>query len=418
MNNILRNPELRKKILFTLFIIVVFRILAHVPVPGVDTSAIKAYLSQNTLLGLYDLFSGGAFQNFSVVTLGLNPYINASIIIQLFTMMIPSLEELSKEGEAGREQLNMYTKVLTIPLSLLQGYGMYFLLTRQAVISQLNMFQLVILIITLMTGSMLLMWLGDLVTEYGIGQGISILIFVGIIGRLPIHALQLFGSLTSDNLLNLVLFALITFLIICGVVLVNEGERKIQIQYGRMGAKGGNVTNYLPLKINQAGVIPIIFAVSIMMLPSILSGPLQAMSNSNAQAVGRFLQGNFSETAFIYNLVYFLLVVGFTYFYTSVQFNSVKIADDIKKRGGFITGIRPGSATAKYLGGIVSRITLFGGIFLGLIAILPQLVQNVLGISNFAVGGTSLLIVVSVVLETIRQGQSMLVTRNYYSFLE
>lgn len=397
--------------------IVVFRLLTHVPTPGVDVSAIRAFLQNNVFMGLFDLFSGGGFQNFSLVTLGVGPYINVSIIIQLLTIMIPSLEELSKEGESGREKINSYTRLFSVPMALIQSFGIYFLLNKQGVISQLNVFDLLILMLSLTVGSMILVWLGELVTEYGIGNGISLLIFVGIIGRLPIDIASFVSTLDASSILTALVFLALTVLTIAGVVMVNEGTRNIVIEYGRRGVSSQKVTNYLPIKINQAGVIPIIFAVSVVMLPSIVATPLQGSSNVFLQNLGSFLAINFNQQSLGYNILYFALVVGFTYFYTFVQFNPEKIADDVKKRGGFIPGIRPGSNTTKYLGGIVNRITLAGALFLGAIAIMPFIIQQFLGVNNLSIGGTGLLIVVSVVLETIRQVQSMTATKSYENYL-
>ena len=332
--------------------------------------------------------------------------------------MIPSLEELAKEGDYGREKINMYTKLITVPMTLLQAYGIYFLLNKQHVIGNLLPFDLIILILTLTAGTMLLVWIGDLVTEYGVGNGISLLIFVGIIGRFPQAAYGFLASLTADNAFNGIIFAALALAVVVGVVMVNEGTRNIVIEYGRTGVRNQKVTNFLPLKINQAGVIPIIFAVSVVMIPSILSGPLQTASNATLQHIGLFLATNFSSKSIGYNALYFILVVAFTYFYTSVQFSPDKIADDVKKRGGFIPGIRPGKSTTQYLKGIVNRITLAGAVFLGLIAILPFIVQSFVGIATLTVGGTGLLIVVSVVLETIRQIESLMVQRNYDKFLQ
>lgn len=395
-----------------------FRLLAHIPTPGVDVTAIKAFLQDNVYLGMFDLFSGGGFQNFSIVTLGLGPYINVSIIIQLLTIMIPSLEELSKEGESGREKINTYTRLFSVPMALIQSFGIYFLLNKQGVITQLGTFDLLILMLSLTVGSMILVWLGELVTEYGIGNGISLLIFVGIIGRLPLTIASFVSTLDAATLFNAVIFLALTCVVIAGVVMINEGTRNIVIEYGRRGASSQKVTNYLPIKINQAGVIPIIFAVSVVMLPSVIAVPLQSSTNSLIQGLGSFFATNFSQQSLGYNITYFLLVVGFTFFYTFVQFNPQKIADDVKKRGGFIPGIRPGSNTTKYLGGIVNRITLAGALFLGLIAILPFIVEKTLGASNLTIGGTGLLIVVSVVLETIRQVQSLTVTKSYDNYLK
>ncbi len=418
MLKIFKNEELRKKLLFSLFAIVIFRILAHVPTPGVDLQAVRSFLSSNAIFGLFDLFSGGGFQNFSIVTLGLGPYINSSIIFQLFTKMIPALEELSKEGEAGREKINMYTKLLTVPLALVQAYGVYFLLSRQNVIGSLEMMQLVVLLFSLVSGSMILVWLGDLVTEYGVGQGISLLIFVGIVSRLPSGVLSMVSLLDKYNVIVLLLIIAVIVLIILSIVLVNEGTRNIPIEYGRRGVRSQKVTNFLPIKINQAGVIPIIFAVSIVLVPSLLSGPLLATSSPVLQGLGSFLGSNFNSNAVLYNVLYFFLVFGFTFFYTFMQFDPAKIADDIKKRGGFIPGIRPGSATAKYLRRITIRLTLVGASFLGFIAILPYVIQSFTGMTQLAIGGTGILIVVSVVLETVRQIESMMVTRNYQIFLQ
>ncbi|OGC47250.1 preprotein translocase subunit SecY [candidate division WWE3 bacterium RIFCSPHIGHO2_01_FULL_42_13] len=421
MFNAFRLPELRKKLLFTLLVILIFRLLAHIPVPGVDVAAIRSYLSSNALLGIFNYFSGGGFQNFSIVTLGLSPYINASIIMQLMTVMIPKLEELSKEGESGREQINQYTRYLSFPLSIFQAYGVYFLLSRQGVIGTLSSFDLLVLILTLTGGAMLLVWIGDLVTEYGIGNGISLLIFIGIISSLPLSVAGFtlgFDPSNTGLIIQTVAFALISLIVIMSVVLVNEGTRNIQVEYGRRGTTSQRVTNYLPIKINQAGVIPIIFAVAVVLVPSLVGGPLLSANNEMLRNVGIWLAANFIPTSIWYNATYFLLVFGFTYFYTAVQFDPQKISDDIKKRGGFIPGIRPGKATTDYLKKVITRLTTFGAIFLGVIAILPFIMQNTLGLGGqFAVGGTGLLIVVSVVLETMRQVESLMVTRNYDSFL-
>lgn len=417
MLSILKFPEIRRKLILTLIIVTASRMLAHIPVPGVDTSAIRSFLSGNVFFGLFDLFSGGGLQNFSIVTLGLAPYINVSIVMQMLTVMVPSLEELSKEGEMGREKINMYTRLLTVPMALIQSYGIYFLLSRQQVIGHLSVFDLIVLILTLTAGALLLIWLGELVTEYGIGNGISILIFVSIISRLPVALAGLVASASSFDIFNLLTFAAVALAVIVGVVVVNEGTRNIVIEYGRRGLRSEKVTNYLPIKVNQAGVIPIIFAVSVVLVPSLIAAPMQASGNEALREAGRFLAQNFNQNSLGYNVLYFLLVVGFTYFYTSIQFNPEKIADDIKKRGGFIPGIRPGKSTQRYLSGIVNRITLSGALFLGLIAILPFIVQSYLGVSSLTIGGTGLLIVVSVVLETVRQVESMATTQSYESFL-
>lgn len=418
MIKIFKYPELRRKIFITLSIIAVSRLIAHIPVPGVDIAAIRAYLQGNVLFGFFDLFSGGGFSNFSIATLGLGPYINASIVMQLLTVMVPSLEELSKEGESGREKINMYTKLMTVPMTLIQAYGIYFLLNRQGIITHLQAFDLVVLIFTMTAGSMFLVWLGDLITEYGIGNGVSLLIFVSIIGRLPMALYGFLATVTADNFTNVLVFLALALAVIASVVLVNEGTRNIPIEYGRTGVKSQKVTNFLPIKINQAGVIPIIFAVSVVMVPSMLGGPLQTSTNTFLHNLGSFFVQYFHSNSLGYNLLYFILVVGFTYFYTSVQFNPEKIADDVKKRGGYVPGVRPGKATTQYLKNIVNRITLAGALFLGAIAILPYLVQSFINVSSLTIGGTGLLIVVSVVLETIRQVESLTVSQSYEKFLQ
>lgn len=418
MLKIFKLPELRRKILFTLAIILVFRLLAHIPVPGVNIEAIRAYLSSSALFGIFDYFSGGGFQNFSIVTLGVGPYISASIIIQLLTVMIPKLEELSKEGESGREKIDQYTRYLTVPISLFQAYGVYFFLSQQGITGQLTFFDLAVLILTLTAGGLFLVWTGDLVTEYGVGNGVSLLIFVGIISRLPKAAINFVNNFGTSNIVESLGFLLVAVLVIVAVVLVNEGTRNINIEYGRRGTGGERVSNYLPIKINQAGVIPIIFALYLVSVPSFLGGPLQSASNPTLQNIGFWITRYFTRDTAPYNALYFLLVFSFTYFYTSVQFDPKKIAEDIKKRGGFIPGIRPGMATTRYLKRVITRLTLSGALFLGLIAVLPYIIQIIMGGGgSYSIGGTGLLIVVSVIIQTVRQVESMMVTRNYDSFL-
>lgn len=412
---------LKSKILFTIFIIFIFRVLANIPVFGVNVEAVRAYLSSNEIFGMFNIFSGGGFSNFSLVTLGLGPYINASIIMQIFTVVVPKLEQLLKEeGEYGREKINQYTKMLTIPIAALQSYGVYFLLTSQNIIEPLTPLKLVVFITTIVAGTMLLVWLGDLLTEKGIGNGISMLIFVGIIESLPTGAAQLYLFLTTERVLQALGLILGLAVLVFAIVLVNEAVRNIPVEYGRKeyySQRNQGVTSYLPIKINQAGVIPIIFAVSIVMLPSLISQPLVSSGNELFVKVGIFFQDYFSVTSFLYNLTYFLLVVGFTYFYTSFQFDPAKISDDIKKRGGFIPGVRPGKNTTDYLRKVINRITFGGAIFLGVIAILPNIAAKIFSTPNLGIGGSGLLIVVSVVLETIRQVKSIRSTKSYEAFL-
>ena len=419
--NAFKAPDLRKRIIFTLLMLVVFRIFAHIPVPGVSVGALKELFSQNQLLSLLDIFSGGTLANFSVVSLGLNPYINASIIIQLLTMVFPKLEALSKEGEAGRQKINQYTRYLTVPLAILQAFGMYILLRNSNILPSVAPLNLLAIVLTMAAGTIVLMWIGELITENGIGNGISVLIFSGIVTRLPVVVFQTVAVWSSTQAFNTLVFLVMALMVIVAIVIMSEGRRQIVIQYAkriRGDTLYGGQSTYLPLRVNQAGVIPIIFAVSLILLPNTLAqffikSPVDFLANFSAT-----LSNVFAPEKPLYNIIYFLLVIGFTFFYTSVVFNPNKIADEIKKHGGFIPGIRPGTATAQYLTYILNRITLAGAIFLGLVAILPSIAQQLTGVTTVILGGTGILIVVSVVLETTKQLESMLVMRSYEGFLK
>lgn len=414
-------PELRKKILFTAFILFIFRLTSHIPVSGINLPALKQLFAQNQFLGLLDIFSGGTLANFSVMALGLNPYITASIIFQLLTMVFPKLEELQKEGEYGREKINQYTRFLTIPLAIFQAIGMIGLLKSQGIIAQFSILTLASIILTMVAGTIFLMWLGELITEKGLGNGISLLIFAGIAGRLPIALGQTALTFQSVNLVNILIFAILAVFVIGAVVFIEEAVRKVKIEYAKRISGGkmfGGQTTFLPLKINQAGVIPIIFAVSMVLIPSMAGRFLAQVPNPFLASLAKGLAEIFAPGGFVYNAAYFFLVVGFTYFYTAVIFNPTKISDEIKKHGGFIPGIRPGSSTANYLSYIITRITLAGALFLGLIAILPSVIQGFTGIATLTIGGTSILIVVSVILETFKIIENMVQMHGYDKFLE
>jgi preprotein translocase subunit SecY len=416
-----KSPELRRKILITAFLFVVFRLFAHIPIPGVDTQRLALLFSQNQFLGLLDIFSGGTLVNFSVLALGLNPYINASIILQLLTIVFPRLEELSKEGEYGREKINQYTRFITVPLAVVQAVGMYALLKNQGIIGVIDPLSLIAIVVTMTAGTLIAMWLGELITEYGIGNGISLLIFAGIVGRLPVVLGQTITTMTAEQMTNTAVFVLLAVAVIAATVYVNEAVRRITVHYARRirGNKVyGGSTSYLPLRVNQAGVIPIIFAVSLVLLPSLVGGFLEQIKNPVAMNLGRLLSSLFNPNGASYNIIYFLLVIGFTYFYTAITFNPTKISQEIQKYGGFIPGIRPGAPTAAYLNYILTRITLAGALFLGLIAVLPSLARQVSGMTSLLVGGTGVLIVVSVVLETVKSLEAQLVMRNYEGFLK
>jgi len=420
-SRVFKIRDLRKKLLFTGFIFFIFRAAAHVPVPGVDRQALSNLFSKSQFLSLLDIFSGGTLANFSLMALGVGPYINASIIMQLLTMIFPALEELSKEGEFGREKINQYTRFLTVPLAMFQSFGMIAILKQQGlgIINQQNLLSLFAMILSMTAGTVFLMWLGELISEYGIGNGISMVIFAGIVGRLPISFFQTASIAETLNLFNITVFTAMSILVISGIVFVNEATRKIDISYAKRirGSKlyGGGST-YLPLRVNQAGVIPIIFAVSLVLMPSMVGRFLQTVDKASLVSFGQRLVSLFDPSSLTYNLVYFLLVIAFTYFYTAITFNPEKIAEQIKKNGGFIPGIRPGKPTALYLNKVLSRITLAGAIFLGAVAILPSIARSLTGITTMAIGGTGILIVVSVVLETTKSLESQLIMRNYDDF--
>lgn len=426
MNNIfgifsksVKTKDVRKKLLFTAGIFIVFRIFAHIPVAGVNLIALKSLFSQNQFLGLLDIFSGGTLANFSVMALGLNPYINASIILQLLTMVFPKLEALSKEGEMGRQKINQYTRMLTVPLSILQSIGMYALLRSEGIISTLNPVSIFSFIATMTAGTMLLVWLGELISEKGVGNGISLLIFAGIVGRIPVTFGQTISTAHANNFFNLITFLVMGVLVIASIIIINEATRRITVYYAkrvRGNKMYGGQSTHLPLRVNQAGVIPIIFAVSLVLLPSIVANYLTASKNIALHNIAIFTTSLFNPSGAFYNGFYFLLVVGFTYFYTAVIFNPKKIAGEIQKYGGFIPGIRPGTPTAGFLNYILTRITLAGAIFLGIIAIFPTIARAFTNVQTLILGGTGILIVVSVVLETIKAIEAQLVMRNYERF--
>ncbi|MBI2032092.1 MAG: preprotein translocase subunit SecY [Candidatus Levybacteria bacterium] len=419
--NSFKSKEVRKKILFTLGIFIIFRVFAHIPVSGVDVASLKVLFSQNQFLGLLDIFSGGTLANFSVMALGLNPYINASIIFNLGSLVFPKLEALSKEGEQGRQKINQWTRMLTVPLAAIQAVGMFALLRSQGIVSMGSPLEIVSFIATMTAGTMLLVWLGELITEKGIGNGISLLIFAGIVSRIPVLFGQTASTTSAENVTNIITFGIMGLLVIAAIVVVNEATRQITVYYARRvrGNKMyGDQSTHLPLRLNQAGVIPIIFAVSLILLPSLFANYLSASSNPTLNNIATNLTIWFNPNSLIYNGSYFFLVVLFTYFYTAVVFNPKKIAEEIQKHGGFIPGIRPGASTSNYLNYILTRITSVGAVFLGLIAILPSITRLFTNADNLILGGTGILIVVSVVLETVKAIEAQLVMRNYEGFVK
>lgn len=417
--NSIKDKDTRRKIFIVLFIFLIFRFFAHIPVAGVNIAQLKSLFAQNQLLGLLDIFSGGTLSNFSILAIGLGPYIYASIVLQLLTIVYPKLEQLQKEGEYGRQKINQYTRYLTIPLSIVQSLGMFALLRNQQIIVSLTPIEIISFVLTMTAGTIFVMWLGELISEQGIGNGISLLIFAGIVGRLPVVTIQMLTTTNSQDLLNIGIFAVLAIVVIAAIVFVNEAARKVPIYYAKR-VRGASTyagqSTHLPLKINQAGVIPIIFAVSIVLLPSLMSSYFVSSTNKILSQVGVFLASNFDPNGLIYNASYFLLVVGFTYFYTAVIFNPQKVSEELQKHGGFVPGIRPGKATSSFLNYVITRITLPGAIFLGLVAILPSIARAITGITAVLVGGTSILIVVSVAMETVKILEAQIVTRSYERF--
>ncbi len=419
--NAFRAPDIRRRILYVLGLLIVFRMLAAVPVPGIDKAQLTKFVDNNPLFGLLDLFSGGGLASFSVVALGMNPYINASIIMQLMTGVVPSLQALSREGEFGRNKINQYTRYLAVPLALLQSYGFLALLNSQQVLTgafSLSSFQTITQIVTLTAGSVALMWVGELITERGIGNGISFIIFAGIVSRAP-RAIG--GVIANPNIAALIAFAILAVIAVGVIIYIQEGQRRIPVQYasrvrGRRMYQGGQT--FLPLRVNQAGVIPIIFAVSILLFPQQLASYFTSSQVGIIKDIATAIVNFFSSRGIVYIVLYFFLTMGFTYFYTAFTFKPDETAEQLRKNGGFIPGIRPGRPTQDYLSRVVTRITFAGALFLAIVAVSPQLLALLIpDLSTLGLGGTSLLIVVSVVVETMKQIEAQLMMRNYEGFI-
>jgi len=417
---IFKIQDLRKKILFVLGILVVFRVMANIPMPGIDIENLKKFFEQFQVFGLINMFTGGTLENLSIIMLGLGPYITAVIIMQLLTMIFPQLEKIYKEeGEAGRHKFEQYGRILTVPLAMLQGYAMLALFQRQGAIGALSSTTMISAIITVVAGTIFLMWLGELISEKGIGNGVSLLIFAGIVAGVPVNIREVLIKWDPSQLPSYVLFVSMSLIIIAGVVLINEGRRNIPVSYAKRvrGTKMyGGVSTYLPLNVNPAGVIPIIFALSIMLFPGMIAnflGGAGGWVGTAAQSVG-----NLFQNPWVYGAIYFALVVLFTYFYTAVTFDPKAIATNLQKMGGFVPGIRPGTSTASFMHYILNRVLLIGALFLGAIAVIPSVIGGITGVTvfGFFIGGTSLLIIVSVVLETMRQIKAQLQMREYETF--
>ena len=414
-----RVSEVRRGLLFVFGMMVIFRMTAHIPLPGIDLDALHRFFQANQVLGLLNLFSGGTVRNFAVVALGVAPYITASIIFQLLTMIIPRLEEIQKEGEQGQQRINQWTRILTIPLAIIQSFGLIQLLRQSQlqILTKTDPLHMIGIIATVTAGTVFLMFLGELMSEKKVGNGVSLLILAGILADLP----RVFGQMAStydpSQFLTYAMYAIVAVITIIGVVFITEGQRNIPVQYARQShtGGGGGVMTSLPLRVNMSGVIPIIFAISLLLFPSVVAQFFIHAKTAWVAGAAQWIVA-IIQNQIVYGVLYFALVVLFTFFYTAVVFHPEQIAENLQKQGGFIPGIRPGKPTAEYLQSIIYRINLIGALFLGIIAVLPIVVQGFAGSTTLAIGGTSLLIVVSVVIESVKQVESQLTMHEYDAY--
>lgn len=414
---IFQDPILRRRVLFVLAALVIFRVLAAIPIPGVDSFALQQFFNDNQFLSLLNIFSGGGLSALSIIMLGVGPYITASIIMQLSTIVSPKLKELFHEsGEAGRKKFAMYSRLITLPLATIQAFGFLMLLQQQGVIRQFSPFELLTNIIVVTTGTMLAMWIGELISEFGIGNGVSIIIFVGIVAGLPGALSQLLFTYTPAMIPTYIMFIAIALITTIAIVFITEAERPIPITHTKQVRSGGQVSGgsntYLPLRLNQAGVIPIIFALSILTLPQLIGTLAQAINVAWVQTISAQVL-NFANNQLYYGVTYFILVVLFTYFYTAVTFDPEATSHNLQRSGAFIPGVRPGETTELYISGVLNRITLVGALFLGLVAVLPLIMQSLTGITALAIGGTSLLIAVSVIVDFTKKLEGQISLREY-----
>ncbi len=407
---------LRSRILFILGALIVFRLLSAIPIPGVDILKLQNFINNNQFLGVLNIFSGGGLSTLSIIMLGVGPYITGSIIMQLLTMMSPRLKAMYQEdGEIGRKKFNQISRLITVPLALVQGLALLSFLGKQGILGDMSIFGMITNISVVVAGSMLIMWIGELMSEFGIGNGVSIIIFAGIVASIPTALSQFLFTFDIANLPTYILFLIIGALIVAGVVIVSEAERPVPVTYAKQirgeHVSGGTQT-YLPIRVNQAGVIPIIFALSILLFPQMIGSFLATSTNAVLVSISNGLMW-FVNNTWLYSLVYFILVFLFTYFYTAVTFDPEQISTNLQKNGAFIPGIRPGASTKEYLSKILNRTTMMGAVFLGVIAVLPLVMKSITGITSFSIGGTSLLIVVSVVLDLIKKTDAQLSMREY-----
>lgn len=416
LKHIATDTQLRNRVLFLLGVLAIFRILAAIPIPGANIAAIEQFFANNQFLGLFNLFSGGGLSNLSIVMLGVGPFITASIVMQLLTIMSPRLKAMyQEEGEIGRKRFIQYSRMLTVPLAFVQAFGFLILLSRQGIVENLDTFTFLVNVTVVAAGSILLMWLGELITEFGIGNGVSLIIFAGIVASLPQLMGQLFFTFDMTQLPTYLGYSVAVILVTAVVVLVAEAERPVPISYAKQvrGTKVvGGVNTYLPLRLNQAGVIPIIFALSVLLFPQMIFSFLSSVDNQTLASIATWINTALANQ-WLYAGIYFVLVFLFTFFYTAVTFDPNSIATNLQKSGAFVPGVRPGAMTAEHIGSILTRITLVGAIFLSTIAVLPLAMQAITGVTAFAIGGTALLITVSVVLDLVRKVDAQLSVREY-----
>lgn len=407
---------IRNRVLFVIGALVVFRFLAALPIPGVDTTRLTELLANNQLLGVLNVFSGGGLSKLSVIMLGVSPYITASIILQLLTLMVPRLKAMyHEEGEIGRKKFTQYSRLLTIPLAVIQGISLLTVLQSQGVIAHLSLFDTIVNVSIATAGTMLLMWIGELITEFGVGNGVSLIIFAGIVASLPNAVSQLAFTFDVSQIPLYLGFLVAAILVVYGVVVITEAERPVPVTYAKQArgmSVGGSVSSYVPIRLNQAGVMPIIFALSILLFPQLLANLFSSSSNHILQSISHGAS-YFVQNQLLYGAVYFAFVFLFTFFYTAVTFDPEAMATNLQKNGAFVPGVRPGQATMEYISTILSRVTFIGALFLALIAVLPLIMQSATGIQTLALGGTSLLIVVSVVLDLIKKIDAQLSMREY-----
>lgn len=409
--------DLRNKILVAISLLILTRILAHIPLPGVDLARLQTFFSQNQVFGFLNMFSGGTMSNFSIILMGVGPYITSTIIFQLLGMVFPQIEEIQKEGEAGRQKINQWARIATVPLALIQAFSMLVLLRNQGIIPAWTPFDLAVMLISVTAGSILLMWLGEIISEKGIGNGISLIIALGILSGYPAqfrNTALILQSGDTGKIIGAIIFGLVFVAITAAIIYIQEGQRNVPVTYARKLRQGqtAGYQSHLPVKVNIAGVIPIIFAMSLLVIPGVLAKYLESARTPWLATFATNMSNLLANQVF-YGVLYFMLVMIFTFFYTNIVFKPSQIAENLQKQSGFIPGIRPGTETRQYLGTIINRITLAGAVFLGLIAVLPFIVQSITGITTLVLGGTGILIIVSVVIETMRQIQSQMVMHTY-----